>query len=1016
MVYRGVKGSPLTNAEVDTNFQNLDTYKAPLDNPAFTTAVGVTGPVTAVAASGALIASNGSGTGATSMFLKRIGAATDQKTFEMIQDASGNFTIRSANDAYTSFYNVLQAKRSTTYTLASVTLMGSGGRVLIGTGADDATNALQVTGNIESDSKLLLTGTTSGLEIGSTSSTGTPVVDFHSSGTAADYDARISATGGSSTAGQGTLTATALNIVLTSGGSPTLTLNNGGRALLNTSTDDGSTMLQIKSGSTGQGLTVQRNTQPLQYVAISASSGLDTSAPNDNKITSYSPTGAAKPLYIHSTTDEAGTAATNGVPGINFKVYNATYGRFWSTGRFGLGATITDDGSSQLQVQGDAKITGDIIGNGTTTIRSDYRFVVARNSTSFTPYMYIINSAWTQSALPTSQTSLGNVSIKWGSTTADDTAGPNAADFIAYGNADGTSTAFVGARTAGNASAGKVYLNGSGTVVVNSSYDDKSTIFIVNKAASAPAPINTPTTRIIDDGNATSGGLAIESYQPIIQLIDRSASAKNSRIMQNAGTIYFANDPGDNSGTYAAPGVVFSPDGYMAVGSAASLSSNVNFYANGPTVGTGTSQYGFYFNGEFNSSATSAGYSFQAVPKVNASAFTMANLYGFAANAPTIGTGATVTSYQAFYAADSSAGGSNYAFRTNMTSGSGKWAFYSSGTALSYFNGNVLIGTTTDNGTDKLQVTGSATVTGTLTSGSHTVTGAAASYRAISYYTATTQRWMIGANQTAESGSNAGSDFSVDRYNDAGTWVDSPLTILRSSGVANFKFRPTVNGNAVWDAGNLNFATPPAIGATTPSTGKFTTLATTSTISAASTVSSGPGAGSATSYVTPTAIFATKTGNTGATDWYTEMWNDGTTGGIWINNGSSANSKGLITATAAQIQSGIPSILGRNAAVLHSHWSGSSATPNSPSAALNCSATWLSTGRLRIYLTTAFGYATHAIIVTGTAATNGTNWCVVSQIGNAGDGTWIDIGCVITGNGAGSPVEMQMQCTVLKVI
>jgi hypothetical protein len=720
MVYRGTKGSPLTNAEVDGNFQNLDTYKAPLDNPAFTTAVGVTGSVTAVSASGALIASNGSGTGQTSIQLKRVGAATDQKMYEVMQDSTGNFVLRSINDAYTSNFTFLSAKRSTTYTLASLQLMGSGGRVLIGTGADDGVNALQVTGNIEGDSKLSLTGTTSGIELGSTTSTGTPTVDFHSSGTTADYDARISATGGSATVGQGTLTATALNIILTSGGSPTLTLNNGGRALLNTSTDDGATMLQIKSGATGHGLTVQRNAQSLQYISIDTASGLDTNASADNKIVSYSPTTAAKPLYIHSTTDEAGTAATNGVPGINFKVYNATYGRFWSTGRFGLGASVTDDGSSQLQVQGTATVTGDIVGTGSSTVRSDYRFVVARNSTSFNPYMYIINSAWTQSALPTSQTLLGQISNKWGSTTADDTAGTTASDILTYGNTDGTANMLLQARNAAGTATGKVWVNGSGTVVVNSSYDDKSTIFIVNKAASASSPINTPTTRIIDDGNATSGGLAIESYQPIIQLIDRSTGAKNSRIMQNSGTIYFANDPGDNSGSYAAPGFTVNPDGYIQVGSGGAPSINVWAYLNGSSVGTGASQYGVYFNGEFNSAATSTGYSFLSTPKVQAASFTMASLNGFYAQTPVLGSGATVTAYRAFYATDSSIAGSNFGFYSNMGSGANKWNFYANGSALSYFNGAVLIGSTTDNGVDKLQVTGSATVTGNVNVGSVT--------------------------------------------------------------------------------------------------------------------------------------------------------------------------------------------------------------------------------------------------------------------------------------------------------
>jgi len=70
---------------------------------------------------------------------------------------------------------------------------------------------------------------------------------------------------------------------------------------------------------------------------------------------------------------------------------------------------------------------------------------------------------------------------------------------------------------------------------------------------------------------------------------------------------------------------------------------------------------------------------------------------------------------------------SDIALRLNNTSGTGVFNLYSAGTAANYFNGNVLIGSTTDNGIDKLQVTGSGkfnatstgnpalTVTGTMT-------------------------------------------------------------------------------------------------------------------------------------------------------------------------------------------------------------------------------------------------------------------------------------------------------------
>ena len=44
-------------------------------------------------------------------------------------------------------------------------------------------------------------------------------------------------------------------------------------------------------------------------------------------------------------------------------------------------------------------------------------------------------------------------------------------------------------------------------------------------------------------------------------------------------------------------------------------------------------------------------------------------------------------------------------------------------------------------------------------------------------------RWGIElGTSAAEAGSNAGSDFAIDRYNDAGTLIDQPLKINRATG------------------------------------------------------------------------------------------------------------------------------------------------------------------------------------------------------------------------------------------
>lgn len=65
------------------------------------------------------------------------------------------------------------------------------------------------------------------------------------------------------------------------------------------------------------------------------------------------------------------------------------------------------------------------------------------------------------------------------------------------------------------------------------------------------------------------------------------------------------------------------------------------------------------------------------------------------------------------------------------------------------------------------------------------ILGSAGQSRALRYLSgtgATSPRWEVGANSTAESGSNVGSDYMINRYSDAGTYIDTPVNISRSTG------------------------------------------------------------------------------------------------------------------------------------------------------------------------------------------------------------------------------------------
>ena len=95
------------------------------------------------------------------------------------------------------------------------------------------------------------------------------------------------------------------------------------------------------------------------------------------------------------------------------------------------------------------------------------------------------------------------------------------------------------------------------------------------------------------------------------------------------------------------------------------------------------------------------------------------------------------------------------------------------------------VGINTATPTTSLEVNGEAKAT-TLTSTQVSCSTAAGSDRGTILKTGTVNRWYVGADNSAETGTaNAGSDFFVRRYGDTGTLLDAPLSIKRTSGVVD---------------------------------------------------------------------------------------------------------------------------------------------------------------------------------------------------------------------------------------
>jgi hypothetical protein len=93
-------------------------------------------------------------------------------------------------------------------------------------------------------------------------------------------------------------------------------------------------------------------------------------------------------------------------------------------------------------------------------------------------------------------------------------------------------------------------------------------------------------------------------------------------------------------------------------------------------------------------------------------------------------------------------------------------------------------------GSGNFAATGTGTVVNTLQ-----INGAAASDRLLKFSSSGVARFGWDVNTTAESGSNVGSDLVLVRYSDAGSVIDTPMTVTRSTGLMTLGDGLTVNGN-----------------------------------------------------------------------------------------------------------------------------------------------------------------------------------------------------------------------------
>lgn len=76
--------------------------------------------------------------------------------------------------------------------------------------------------------------------------------------------------------------------------------------------------------------------------------------------------------------------------------------------------------------------------------------------------------------------------------------------------------------------------------------------------------------------------------------------------------------------------------------------------------------------------------------------------------------------------------------------------------------------------------------------------------RILEFFSSASKRWDAGADATAESGSNAGSLWKLNRYSDAAALLGTPVTIARADGLVTFETTPKVGSNLVYTEGFNN--------------------------------------------------------------------------------------------------------------------------------------------------------------------------------------------------------------------
>lgn len=241
---------------------------------------------------------------------------------------------------------------------------------------------------------------------------------------------------------------------------------------------------------------------------------------------------------------------------------------------------------------------------------------------------------------------------------------------------------------------------------------------------------NTAAKLHVSNGNTDgTGGITVDSLSPTVALVDRSVSNYSYRMRVDANSFRIEVDNGGGGTGWNAASFYLGRYGNVVLGEGAE-SPSVGLYVRN-TLLTGTTQYGIYTLPVFKPSlVTNAAIGVRCAMSIVDEAGTIPSSYGMLIDQPTMGASGSITTAAGLWVTDFNAAsiGTAYAARFAVQAGTNRWNLYASGSAPNHMAGDLRIGTTTQSGTAKLTVSGTAAVSDGTDAGHATTKGQVEGY------------------------------------------------------------------------------------------------------------------------------------------------------------------------------------------------------------------------------------------------------------------------------------------------